>query len=90
MQLEKNYTITLKDSTPIDVCFCVEKPDAHYDDEYDTSYIYDEAGLSYHQIDELEAFITSNVDAWLEDAIAEYEEAQDEEDELEGWDENEY
>jgi hypothetical protein len=88
MLLEKIYVVTLKDSTPVDVTFSVEKADVHYDDEHDSNYSYDVAGLSEHQIDELEDFVTANIDAWFEDVMAEYEESQD--DEICEWDKDEY
>lgn len=78
MNLEKTYTVTLKDDTQVDVSFVVEKSDLHYQEDYDSQYSYDESGLNEFQIDELEKFVTANVDAWLEDVVAEYEEQQDE------------
>lgn len=78
MNLEKTYTVTLKDDTQVDVSFVVEKSDLHYQEDYDSQYSYDESGLNEFQIDELENFVTANVDAWLEDVVAEYEEQQDE------------
>lgn len=78
MNLEKTYVVTLKDDTQVDVSFVVEKSDLHYQEDYDSQYSYDESGLNEFQIDELEKFVTANVDAWLEDVVAEYEEQQDE------------
>lgn len=78
MNLEKTYVVTLKDDTQVDVSFVVEKSDLHYQEDYDSQYSYDESGLNEFQIDELENFVTANVDAWLEDVVAEYEEQQDE------------
>lgn len=78
MNLEKTYVVNLKDDTQVDVSFVVEKSDLHYQEEYDSQYSYDESGLNEFQIDELEKFVTANVDAWLEDVVAEYEEQQDE------------
>lgn len=87
MILEKNYIVTLQDSTPIDVVFSVEKPDVRCD-EYDSSYSYDEAGLSEHQINEVEEAVEANIDDWLEDVLAEYEESQEEE--TSDWSKDEY
>lgn len=89
MLIEKTFAVTLKDATPVDVFFCVEKSEAIYDEDYETSTSYDVAGLTDDQIDEVEQFIVLNADAWLEDALAEFEEQQ-EGDCLESWDENEY
>ena len=74
MNLEKIYVVALRDGTQIDVSFVVEKSDLHYQEEYDTQYSYDDSGLCEEQIDELEEFVTANIDAWLEDVVAEYEE----------------
>jgi hypothetical protein len=87
MLLEKNYIVTLSDSTPIDVMFSVEGPAARCD-EYDSNYSYDEAGLSEHQINEVEKIVEANIDDWLEDVLAEYEESQEEE--ISDWDKDEY
>jgi hypothetical protein len=87
MLLEKNYIVTLSDSTPIDVMFSVERPEARCD-EYDSNYSYDEAGLSEHQINEVEKIVEANIDDWLEDVLAEYEESQEEE--ISDWDKDEY
>lgn len=89
MNLEKTYIVALKDGTQVDVSFVVEKSDLHHQEEYDSQYSYDESGLSENQIDELEDFVTANIDAWLEDVVAEYEEQQDEsEDEMDAWGED--
>jgi hypothetical protein len=87
MLLEKNYIVTLSDSTPIDVMFSVEGPEVRCD-EYNSNYSYDEAGLSEHQINEVEKIVEANIDDWLEDVLAEYEESQEEE--ISDWDKDEY
>ena len=84
MNLEKTFVVTLKDGTQVDVSFVVEKSDVHYQEEYDSQYSYDESGLSELQTDELENFVTDNIDAWLEDVVAEHEEQQEQDDE--SWD----
>jgi hypothetical protein len=84
MNLEKTFVVTLKDGTQVDVSFVVEKSDVHYQEEYDSQYSYDESGLSELQTDELENFVTANIDAWLEDVVAEHEEQQEQDDE--SWD----
>lgn len=78
MNLEKTYIVTLNDGTQVDVSFVVEKSDLHYEEECDTQYSYDESGLNENQVNELENFVTANIDAWLEDVVAEHEEQQDE------------
>lgn len=82
MNLEKTYIIDLKDGTQVDVSFVVEKSDLHYQEEYDSQYSYDEAGLTELQLNELEDCISANVDAWLEDVVAEYEEQQNDDEEV--------
>lgn len=77
MNLEKTFVVTLKDGTQVDVSFVVDKSDMHYQEDYDTQYSYDESGLNELQTDELEDFVTANIDAWLEDVVAEHEEQQD-------------
>ena len=84
MNLEKTFVVTLKDGTQVDVSFVVEKSDVHYQEEYDSQYSYDESGLSELQTDELENLVTANIDAWLEDVVAEHEEQQEQDDE--SWD----
>jgi hypothetical protein len=84
MNLEKTFVVALKDGTQVDVSFVVEKSDVHYQEEYDSQYSYDESGLSELQTDELENLVTANIDAWLEDVVAEHEEQQEQDDE--SWD----
>ena len=86
MNLEKTYIVTRKDDTQVDVSFVVERPELHCHGECETQYTYDESGLNDAQIDELESNIASNVDAWAEDVVAEFEEEQ--EDETEDWKED--
>lgn len=76
MNIEKNISVVLDEDLLVDVCVSIfnVNPHAASIQEYDVEYSYNEAGLQESQIERLESLIESQLDEWVDDAIAEHTE----------------